>query len=197
MRFKLLGTKIHISFLFAAILALLIITDKSGNFLPFSVAVTLHEIAHLITMRIVRCNPKEINLIPASVQIVRDIAARPACEVAISFAGSLMNLCLFMIFYIFYLIWGNMQVLNFAAINLVLAVFNLLPVKGLDGGVIIYKLLCIKMPHNRAMLTVDILTVLTAVAFLVLGVCLAFRGGGNFSLIIMAIYLLLSVIIKL
>ena len=197
MRFKLLGTKIHISFLFAAMLALLIITDKSGNFLPFSVAVTLHEIAHLITMRIVRCNPKEINLIPASVQIVRDIAARPACEVAISFAGSLMNLCLFMIFYIFYLIWGNMQVLNFAAINLVLAVFNLLPVKSLDVGVIIYKLLCIKMPHNRAMLTVDILTVLTAVAFLVLGVCLAFRGGGNFSLIIMAIYLLLSVIIKL
>lgn len=197
MKFKLLGTQIHISFLFAAMLALLIITDKSGNFLPFLAAVVLHEISHLITMCLVHCNPKEIKLIPASVQIVREITVKPAFEVAISFSGPLMNLCMFMLFYIFYLIWGNMQVLNFAAINLVLAVFNLLPVKSLDGGVIIYKLLSVKMPHNRAMLTVDILTVLTAVAFLVLGICIVFRGGANFSLIIMAIYLLLSVIIKL
>ena len=197
MKFKFLGTKIYISFLFAATVALLIITDKSGNFLPLLAAVILHETAHLVTMRMVHCNPKEINLIPASVQIVRDISVKPAFEVAISFSGPLMNLCLFMIFYIFFLVWGNMQILNFAAINLVLAVFNLLPVKCLDGGVIVYKLLCIKMAHNRAMLTVDILTVLMAVAFLVLGVCMAFRGGVNFSLIIMAIYLLLSVIIKL
>ena len=69
MRFKLLGTEIYISFLFTAIITLMILFDRTGMAVPTICAVILHETAHLFAMWALDCAPKKVKLIPASVQI--------------------------------------------------------------------------------------------------------------------------------
>ncbi len=196
MKFKILGTEIQITFIFTAFTALLLVSDKSGFFLPMLASVVLHEAAHLFTMYLLGCNPKAIRLIPASVRIVRDISCKTKNEVLISLSGPLINLFLFAAFYIMFTFWNNEKILTFAVINLIIGAFNLLPVKGLDGGVILKKVLAHFYGENWSVIILNIITAFFGVAFFVLGTYLIF-GGGNFSLVVMSLYLLISVLIKL
>lgn len=196
MKFKVFGTDIKITFYFFAFLTLLVFTDKSGFFIPMMVAVLFHEAAHLITMRLVGCAPKEIVLIPASVRIVRGIAVKNTHEIAISLSGPLANIMFFCIFYVCYLLFSYNALLNFAIINLLIGAFNLLPVKGLDGGIILKKLCEIFMSEQKANLTVNLCALILAILLIFLGVRFLSASSGNFTPIIIGIYLILSVIIK-
>ena len=196
MKFKILGTKIHVSFLFLAPLCLMLLLDKSGFFLPMVIAVILHETAHLTAMWMLRCNPKEICLIPASVRIVRSVTVRVRNEIIISLSGPLANILFFSAFFAVYKTTGNMDILNFSLINLLFAVFNLLPVKQLDGGLILYKLLSYFKGENKAQIVLNFISAVTGVLLLVLGIWL-FLKNKNFSVIIMSLYILLSVLVKL
>ena len=196
MKFKIFGTKIHISFLFLEPVTLMIFIDKSGLFLPSLLAVTIHETAHLTAMYMLRCNPKEIRLIPTSICIVRQIEYRHKNEIIISLLGPLANLLFFSAFFVVYRLCGNSEILTFALINFLFAIFNLLPIKALDGGFILYKLLSIKFGENKGQIVLNILSFVLAVMLILAGVFL-FLKNKNFSVILMGIYIILSIIIKL
>ena len=196
MKFKILGTKIYVSFLFLAPLCLMLFLDKSGFFLPSVLAIVLHETAHLTAMRMLHCNPKEISLIPASVRIVRAVTYRVRNEVIISLAGPLSNLLFFSLFFVAYKVTKNMNFLTFSLINLLFSVFNLLPIKQLDGGLVLYKLLAYFKGEKKAQIILNFISVITGITLLVLGIWLFFNNK-NLSVIIMSIYILLSILIKL
>ncbi len=196
MKFKIFGTEIQITFIFIALTSLLLVTDKSGLLLPLLLAVAAHETAHLVTMFLLGCNPKSVMLIPASVRIVRDISYKTKNEVLISISGPLMNLFLFVLFYLCFLIFESETLLTFAVINLITGAFNLLPVNALDGGVVLKKIIAKFLNENKATAILNIVTVLFGIAFFVLGIYLILNEG-NFSLIVMSLYLLISVLIKL
>lgn len=196
MNIKIFGTKINVTFYFFAFLTLLILTDKSGYFIPMVLAVIIHEAAHLLTMHLVGCAPKEIVLIPASVRIVRDLTVKDSHEIAISVSGPLANIVFFCIFYLCFLLFPNNKLLDFAIINLLIGSFNLLPVKGLDGGIILRKICEIFMSEQRAKLIVNFCALILAVLLIFLGIRFFRCGGGNFTPVILGIYLILSVIIK-
>lgn len=197
MKIKIAGTQIHITFLFFACILLLMVLDKSGYILPMILGVTAHETAHLITMRILGCAPKEIRLIPGSVQIVRDIQTVKKNEILISLSGPIINTLLFTFFYAFYCIFKRKVLLDFALINLILGIFNMLPVKMLDGGAVLSNLLLYKMPQNRVNIVMRCTSFLFFLATLVFGVWLFIKTEQNFSLIILSIYFLLSFLIKI
>lgn len=197
MKAKIFGTRINITFCFVAMLTLLIVTDKSGYILPMIAAVVIHETAHLITMRLVGCAPKEIVLIPASVRIIRDISVKSSHETAISLSGPLANFVFFCIFYVGYLLFPYNKLLDFSVINLLIGAFNLLPVKGLDGGIILKKTCQCFMSEQKAELTVKICAVILAVILIFLGVKFLTSNNRNFTPIILGIYLILSVAVKL
>ncbi len=197
MKAKIFGTRINITFCFVAMLTLLIVTDKSGYILPMIAAVVIHETAHLITMRLVGCAPKEIVLIPASVRIIRDISVKSSHETAISLSGPLANFVFFCIFYVGYLLFPYNKLLDFSVINLLIGAFNLLPVKGLDGGIILKKTCQCFMSEQKAELTVKICAVILAVILIFLGVKFLTSNNRNFTSIILGIYLILSVAVKL
>lgn len=197
MRVKIKDTKIKITVLFFGIMLLLILFDKSGYIIPSILAVLVHETAHLITMYILGCAPKEIILIPASVQIVRKIEPKPKNEILISASGPLASMFFFTAFYVFYCIFHNENLLTFAVINLLYGLFNLLPVKNLDGGQILSVALKTKLPENRVNLIINIITLVLCVVALFFGLALFGDGSMNFSLIILSVYFLLSVLIKL
>lgn len=188
MRFNLFGTKIEVSFLFTALVAFIIFTDKSGMIVPMLVAVVLHEAAHLLCMRVLGCNPREIRLIPTSVAVIRDFCTIPAKEVLISAAGPFINIFLFAVFY--------RVNLEFAVINLVIGCFNLLPIRGLDGGEIILKILSVRLGVKKADSVLNIINFLAGAIGIFIGIFLIINKTPNISVIIMSIYLLLSVIVK-
>lgn len=196
MKFKIFGTKIYISFLFSAIITLMLYFDKTTLFLPCLIATLLHEIGHLFAMWLYECAPKEINLIPTSVQIVRVFSKKPYGETFIAFFGPLVNIVFFAVFYINYLCFKDEKIIKFALINLIIAIFNLLPVKCLDGGDIIFNIIADKKDIYSAEKTVNILTFISATILFILGVFLLLKGNINITIFIMALYLLLSVIIK-
>lgn len=197
MKFTIFGTKIYISFLFMAAVTIMLATDRTGYMLPTLFAIICHEAAHLFMMWVLESAPLSIRLIPASVQINRKISFSPKNDILIAAAGPVANIILFLCLYINYSAFGNISVLCYALLNLIIAAFNLLPVKGLDGGTILYNMLCKLKGHDKAALIMRIITVILAVAVIFAAVTLTFRHKFNLSVYIVGIYLLVTSLMKL
>ena len=196
MKFKIFGTQINVTFLFLAFISFMVFIDKSGYILYMILAVTIHESAHLFTMNIVGCNPKEVWLIPTSVKIVRGVTVRDSHEIIISLSGPMINILFFFLFYIIFLLTKNDGALDFSVINLILGVFNLLPIEGLDGGVILKKSLEKIISPNKAILAVKWSTIIFSIFMIFFGIKAFGASTYNFTPIVLGIYLILSVIIK-
>ncbi len=191
MKFKLFGTEIYISFLFLAMVTVMIAFDKTGLIVPTLFSVLCHELGHLFCMWALGSTPKRIKLIPASVQITDSITSRYKTDNIVSLCGPLVNILLFAVFYINYSIWRNTQVLIFALLNLILGLFNLLPVKGLDGGRILHNIIAQKRDIARADLILKLLGIIFSAILITLAVILHFKDKLNLSIYILGIYFLI------
>lgn len=196
MRIKFLGTEIYISFLFCAVLCLMLIFDRTGLIIPTLFAVFIHESGHLLAMWAADCQPRAIRLIPTSVQIVREFSCKKRAEIAISICGPAANLILFFVLLINYLVFASQQSLVFAVINVVMAAFNLLPVLGLDGGTLLIECLSRFTDIYKAESIVRLITAIFAFAAFLIGVYLWVSGKANISIFIMATYLTICALIK-
>jgi Zn-dependent protease len=195
--FKVFGTQIYISFLFAAVITVMLCFDKTGMLLPTLFAVFMHECGHLFMMWILRCAPKEIRLIPASVQITNSFSGGYKNDVLIALSGPIVNFLLFGVCYFNFLRYENEFVGYFALVNLVIGFFNLLPVKGLDGGTALFSLLCKFCDINKATVMVRILSLFVATVVLITAVMLILKGNPNLSLFIMGVYLVVMSVMKM
>lgn len=196
MRFKLFGTEIYISFLFSAVITAMLAFDRTGYVLPLLFAVAMHEAGHLTAMWVTGCAPKRIKLVPAAVEISTGIG----CEkhaVTVALCGPAVNIILFLTLWFNYAAFGNEMSLWCALINLIIGVFNLLPVTGLDGGTVLECLLIKKTHFMRARLVMRIINLGFAAAAAALGVTLAFMGRFNLSFFIFALYLTVMSLIKI
>lgn len=196
MKFKFLGTEVYISFLFMAVVTIMLAIDKTGFMLPSLFAVIIHEAGHLFAMWVLDVAPKQIKLIPASVQITADITRRYKTDMAVSLCGPLTNLVLFGVLYFNFISFKNDAVLAYALINLIIGAFNLLPVTGLDGGTILFSVLARRMDYNRARCILRITTLILSATMLFLGVMFTLRGKINLSVYILGIYFLIMSILK-
>ena len=188
MKIKIFGTKIYVSFLFSATLSLMLATDRTGLMIPTLFAVLIHEAGHLFAMWASDCSPKEIRLIPASVQIVESISGAPA-GIGVVLCGPLANLAVAAALFINFYLSGFDISLRFGMLNGVLAVFNMLPVTGLDGGRLIEHIIARKKDLYTAEKTVRIITLIVSAAAFILGVWLALSRNVNISVFIVALYL--------
>ncbi len=196
MKFKLFGTEIYISFLFCAVITLMLLTDKTGLMLPTLFAILMHEMGHLFMMWVVDSAPKSVKLIPASIQITTPFQRRYRNDVLISFAGPLVNIVLFLTLYFNFLAFRNQTTLYFGVLNLVIALFNLLPIKGLDGGTILYCILAKYKGVEKASLILKYITLLASAVIIATAIILSIGGNINISFYIVGIYLLIASLVK-
>lgn len=197
MRFKIFGIEIYISFLFFGAITIMLATDKTGFVLPCITAVVLHECGHLFMMWLRECAPKSIKLIPASVQITASFSRNYKTDILVAFSGPVVNLVMFGALYYNYLCFKNNATLCFAIVNLIYGVFNLLPVKGLDGGTVLLSFLCRYFDINKSILLLKFTTFIFAVAIIVCAVMFSLKGNNNISFYIIGIYLLVVSLIKM
>ena len=197
MKFSFLGTKIYVSFFFMAAITVMLATDRTGYLLPTLFAILIHEAAHLFMMWVLDSAPLSIRLIPASVQISRKFSFSPKNDILIAIAGPVANLILSGCLYLNYSAFGHIGSLYSSLLNLIICCFNLLPVKGLDGGTILYNVLCKLKGYEKAALIMRIITLIIAVAVIFAAVTLTFRHRFNISIYIVGIYLFVTSLMKL
>ena len=160
-------------------------------------AVVIHESGHLIAMKRIGYFPKRIKISLFEINIRDDSRQlRTAKEnMLIIFFGPAANFICFLPAFLLYLI-GTDRILPFAAANLSVGLFNLLPVMSLDGGQLLYILLSRRRTPGQAEKIVCRLTFICIFPLAALGFVVLFHSHYNFSLLFVCVYLVFSLITR-
>lgn len=143
----------------------------------FFACVVMHELGHSLTARRYGVQVPRILLMPIGGMAEMDrIPRRPSAELLITIAGPAVNVVIVVL--LLPLIWTDLWsteavpahslaelLINLAAANAVMAVFNLLPVFPMDGGRILRALLALRFPYLRATYWAALLGKVLAVIF--------------------------------
>lgn len=147
--------------------------------------VTLHELGHALTARRFGIHTQDIVLLPiGGVSRMERLPDTPKEEFWITAAGPLVNLVLALLFGGFLLLSGGLQgatltavlsfssssiLLQFAWMNALLGIFNLIPAFPMDGGRILRAALATRMPAPQATRTAATIGQVLAVLFALAG----------------------------
>lgn len=188
MRFKFFGANIHISFLFSAVIVILLIYDKSYTAIFSLIACVLHEMGHLVCFICCGLTPINVELNAFGMRINRDQNMKLSLkqEAIAAFCGPAVNLVIALISYLICL--GN-AVNKATIINLMMACFNLLPIFELDGGRAIYYMLCNKYEEEKVEKIITILSIITLFILYLLGFLILIKSRYNFTLLAATVYL--------
>lgn len=200
--FKLFGISINIHVTF--LLLLIFFLSGGVKWLVLLVGVfffvTLHEICHSLVARSYGIEVREITLLPiGGIASMSSMPEKPSQEFFISIAGPLFNLIVVAVFYLplkqllgpevlFYRPFSTatwpLTLAYLYWINLILAIFNLIPAFPMDGGRVLRSLLAQKMGYQRATKVAVNLGHIFALIFAYLGIV-----GFNIILVIIAIFI--------
>ncbi|MBD5082472.1 MAG: hypothetical protein HDT44_12020 [Ruminococcaceae bacterium] len=182
--FKLGKMRISLDFTFFAVLGLVCAFDSGGYGLLYLAACLCHETAHLAVMAVKGQAPREIIFSGGGICIRQS----GAFSFAVLAAGSAANFLLFGIFH-FGLTQDSIYKMIFAAANLCVGVFNLLPMGDLDGKRLAEELLVRRFSLKTAERTVNILQTLTCVLWGGLVLYLLFNNAVNLTAVFVMIYI--------
>jgi len=146
-RTRLAGVEIGADFTFFALVAMFSALDTTGLAMMSLAVCLIHEAGHLLFMR---KKPESIVFRGGGIRIKASDDS-----VLVLAAGSLTNLAMFLIFYSAYPM--------FAVMNLVIGVFNLLPIGCLDGS----KLLMLFVPE-KVMRVINVIAIIAVIALVIL-----------------------------
>ena len=197
MKFRIKHTEIGVSYTllcFAAVCALLGVLE---NFLWCAAAIALHEGGHLLMMRCLGYFPERIKISLFEIAIIDSGRQQRSARhnALIIFFGPFANFICFSVSYLLYLI-GIKAIMPFAAANLSVGLFNSLPVLSLDGGQLLYLLLCRKHSPQTAERAVDAVTFACIFPLAALGFWLLLQSKNNFSLLFVSGCLAASLLMR-
>lgn len=193
---KLFGIPVLIHWSFALLIAWVIVSGYSSGLdvigivwltlLMFSIffCVVLHEYGHALTARRYGVGTKDIVLLPiGGVARLDKLPEKPVQELLVAAAGPLVNIAIAILLspYFFWISMDSVQkemvegegivsttfVPYLISLNIMLALFNLLPAFPMDGGRILRSLLAIRLGREKATKIAAIVGQIFAVAFVV------------------------------
>jgi Zn-dependent protease/CBS domain-containing protein len=165
------------------------------------ICVLLHEFGHSLVAQRLGLEIHSITLLPlGGVSNLESLPEKPSDEIKITLAGPLVNVVLAPIFFGVGLLLGavprmptdvftgigsvGQSFFYLGFLNVVLAVFNLIPAFPLDGGRVLRALLAIRLGALRATDISSRVGQLFAFAFFLIGLL-----GGNFLLALVAVFI--------
>lgn len=147
------------------------------------VCITLHELGHALTAKHFNIKTHSIVLLPiGGIAQLETIPEKPKEELWIAVAGPLVNFVLAGMLFIVLKLFGLQNVSDLAAIdpsnflsslmqvNILLALFNLIPSFPMDGGRVFRALLTFKLGHLNATRIAAVTGQLIAVGFILYGI---------------------------
>ena len=178
--------KIKISVSFLLFLVFSIIFNKFFLLLNYLSALVLHELSHLLVAKHRGYKLKEIRLDLCGLSVSTDQEILTEDNFAVNIAGPIGNLIICILclalFFVLPAVYNPLKTFCFS--NLVLAVFNLIPVYPLDGGKIFLSLFKSKKVYKRLDLIIRITLTLSFVCVFVIS---CFKNI-NFTWLVFAIF---------
>lgn len=196
MKFKIKGIDFEITFLFVALITFIITMNAPTNVIITVLSSLFHEAGHLITMSAVGNKPQMVRfeLTGMNIKRAQSIKISTKNELLIALGGPLTNGIVFVISCILICFYENEFLIIVACINLILMTFNLLPVKRLDGGMALYFLLSRYFDSEMCSLILKITSVIFITLIYIWGIYVFISSKYNFSVLIIAIFLTLSML---
>lgn len=194
MKFKIKGIDFEITFLFVALITFILTLNAPANVLITVISSLIHEMGHLLTMSAVGNKPQAVRLEITGMNIKREQSIKISTknELLIALGGPFANAVIFIICCFVICFYQSEFLMTVACINLILMLFNLLPVKRLDGGMALYFLLSRWFGTEICSKILQITSIVFILAIYIWGLYIFISNGYNFSVIIIAIYLTLS-----
>lgn len=178
MKLAIKGFTVEIDYYFIAMLTLMTVVFKNENIVLCFLFCILHELGHFFAMLALGQRIRKIVFGYFGVRIECDTATMSGTrETIVAAAGPLVNLALAIVFCVL----GKQNELS---LNLSLFIFNLLPVKMLDGGRI--------LSHFFSYTFMKTVGIIVGIVLLILGVVIIHFTRSNFIFLIVSIYILLG-----
>ncbi|MEZ4402423.1 MAG: site-2 protease family protein [Kofleriaceae bacterium] len=154
---------------FGGVAALLVVTAGFGS-------VLLHELGHAVVARRrgVAIGAIDLSFLGGAAQM-RDLPRSAVDELAIAIAGPVVSIALAAVGFGLGAALGSPLVTGFGWINLVLALFNLLPALPMDGGRVLRALLSLRADYVRATDQAVVVARVVAVGLVALGLTGAYQ----------------------
>lgn len=127
------------------------------------VCVLIHEVGHSLIARRFGKEAKSITLLPiGGVAVMEEMPEKPAQEIAMSIIGPFINLVIAGVLYVLVGRWAGVDVPSsfpessrqflaaLIGVNIVLAIFNLIPAFPMDGGRVLRGILATRMDYVTA-----------------------------------------------
>ena len=172
-RFAGIDVKVHATFFILIIWIALSYWQAEGTLsaaiygvsfiLALFACVVLHEFGHALTAKRYGIKTKHITLLPiGGVASMESLPEDPKQEIAVALAGPAVNVVIAAGIWLWLTATNSMVPLDqlkltgegflqkLLIINIVLAVFNMLPAFPMDGGRVLRAVLALRMDHNRA-----------------------------------------------
>lgn len=188
MKTEVSGVTFEVSFLTVALMSIVLISDTSHKVLFCFLCAIIHESGHLFSMLLFSIKPRSVKLRMFDIVIDADCDKSLFADLIITLSGPLFN---FLSAFVFYFVNETMCI-----VSVLLGVFNLLPLESFDGGHALYLLLCRKLSVHTSLLIIRVLTFIFLVPILALGVLVLFYSKYNYSLLLIALYLLAVLFLK-
>lgn len=156
-------------------------------------AVAIHEMAHLITARFAGVTMRRSQW-RGGIGMQFDFSASSyLTEAAVCLAGSLANyLSALLVYFASYRCSAAQSPLFFICYSVVIGTVNLLPAAALDGGAVLRCFLMTRLDQDTACTVCTAVSRVTVICFWLAAAVLMLRYEGGISMMVMALYLLIS-----
>ncbi len=188
MKFKILGIPIELPFLSVALISSVMLLDESLKASLCFLSAFIHECGHLFFMLCYGIKPDFIRLGVFDVVIKAKPDKTFLSELFITLGGPFFNMIFALIFY--------RISADFSLANIIIGLFNLLPVESFDGGRAITLLLNRKLSFKTTNIILKVLTFIILIPIFILGVLVLSYSKYNYSLLLISLYLLAILFLK-
>ena len=193
------GFRIRVSVYFAVLIACILVMDPTGVAMLALLCAAFHEAGHCIALFVLGVPVEEVSfrVFGINIRLLHNERISYRQEIGIALAGCAANLAVAGVALIVWAagIFVN-QTMTLMVMNLIICLFNALPIGPLDGGRALEAMLCRHLEPLTAQRIVNTLSFLFLLPLILLGFLVVVRTGYNFSLILAAVYLLAAITLK-
>ena len=166
--------------------------DTNGLFVAAFAAAAVHEAGHFAALKINRSPITELKLELWGLKICCVSGMSYTAEIITAAAGPLASFLLALASAFVGRHYNSQAAYILAGISLVFCVFNALPALPLDGGKIIYATAALKLGLDKAERLTCVLSCAVIMTLLVAGTGLLLKTKVNYTLLLAALWLLIS-----
>ena len=196
LRLEIKNTVIEIRASFFLVITFMLLICDNAVVLISLFSSLIHECGHLIAMIACKESPQRLLFSASGLRIDRKCRSGLsfAREIIIALSGVWGHLIISLCAYLIYIFSHTECSLAVCAVNLVIALFNLLPIESLDGARGLWFILCRRIPEESAQEIITDVSIVTTVLLIIFFGVTVYLGMANPSLVVVIIYLVILLI---